>query len=241
MAKSRRGVGPVAAVVVVLAIGTVTALVTWRVLNDPGAASTAPPNESRAGGPAGEGEPSPPDRTASPAAVLSQTTVTRIEGTLERVVDRISFRDPRSVLVLRNPARTGVTEVFQPRIQMRWVRTDNGRQPLRELVAPGGTVTVRLGQPTASLALGYSVTHAVVRSEPSTAGRALALVTPLRMADATAPPRSVEVHAPAVRNLGCVQAVEPMVACGVRTTFGWSVTPSQQVVDVVAQLDLPSR
>ncbi len=85
--------------------------------------------------------------------------------------------------------------------------------------------------------IGYLVSGIIVRSDPSTAGRALALATPLRVTP-TGASRTVEVRGVEIDNLGCLAGTGRLTACGSRSGSGWSVTIERGSTDVLAQLTL---
>lgn len=175
-----------------------------------------------------------------PAPVVREHHIrtTFLDDERARVTERLSFTRAPDPLVLSNPERTGSAAGMVPIIVDLWVHDGSGRRRVEELPPPGGSVSVTLPASPGVVRIGYLVRGIVVRSDPSPAGRALALATPLRV-PATGGSRSVEVRGVEVENLGCLTASGRLIACGSRSGSGWSVTVESGGTDVLAQLTFP--
>jgi hypothetical protein len=105
----------------------------------------------------------------------------------------------------------------------------------------GDNVRLALPPGTRTADLSYHAVGVMKLNEPSTAGRALVLVTPLIVNPTYDLYGTVSVHSPAVTNVGCSTAGGALTACGTRIPDGWRVTapPGQGGVNVLAQITLP--
>jgi hypothetical protein len=158
------------------------------------------------------------------------------------VVQRITFASPRSALTVSIPARTNPSADFEPRIEALSLRVDG--HPARGLERPlrtGETRDLTFSEPASSVVLSYSVEGAIVRTEPSAAGRALALATPLAFQGMGSMKGRLEIEQDGVLNVGCTPTGSPMTLCGSEVGRYWVVArgAGAPVVDVVAQVDLP--
>ena len=170
-----------------------------------------------------------------------QRTVTTIVGPdAIRVVEHLTFTSPTDAVALANPEHAGATAPFAPVIVALWV---DGGQGERQTLAPpasGDTVVIQLPEAVTAVTVGYGATGVVVRTPGPVPGRALGLMTPLRPEGATGL-RAVDVRGVWVDNLGCVDEVGRMSACGSGTALGWATSAQDaQLTDVVAQLTLPN-
>ena len=154
-----------------------------------------------------------------------------------RVVERLSFTRPPEVLVVSNPVRTGSAAGLVPTVLDLWLDDGSGPRPIGDPPPPGESVTVALPTSPEVVRIGYLVSGVVARSEPSAAGRALALATPLHVSPAGA--RTVELRGPEVDNLGCLTGTGRLTVCGSLSDAGWSVRIETGTTDVLAQLTFP--
>ncbi len=109
-------------------------------------------------------------------------------------------------------------------------------------VLPGDSLVVALPKSTRTFTLAYVASGAVRKSEPSSAHRALALVTLVTMRPAERITNTINVTSASVTNIGCFEPSGTAMTCGSETADGWTVTqgPSDQKTAIVAQLDLHS-
>jgi len=99
---------------------------------------------------------------------------------------------------------------------------------------------LRLG-PTTSLSLRYRLVRTSHRTEPSTLGRALAVLPAISAGDYPDLPVVIEVVGPGVRNVLCTQLTGDQRFCAVQVGQTWTtVDLTGRQVAVVAQLDLPA-
>ncbi len=105
---------------------------------------------------------------------------------------------------------------------------------------PGESFRVALPSPARRFDVVYAALGAVRRSEPSSAHRALALVTLVTMAPDDAVTNTIHFTGANVTNLGCIAPSGTAAPCGFGTADGWSVTqgPGEQRTAIIAQLDL---
>ena len=182
---------------------------------------------------------------ATPTAVglKSGVTITSdggLDGVMQLVLDH-----PVPSLAVRvlTPAAGTSTADFEPLISQLTLTAD-GQQittVARELRS-GDKVKLALPTGARSVTVSYRADGVMVRSEPSKAGRALVLLTPLIVSPTNNLYGSINVHSTAVTNVGCSIAGAPMIACGTKTSDGWRVTapPGQGGVNVLAQINLPA-
>ncbi len=186
---------------------------------------------------------SPVSPSNRPGTVVS--TVSLGPGLVETAAQHVEFRQPVATVALTVPqAATSVAGgAFNPRIGNLQILTGRS-QPINvsQVVRSGATVTVQLPAPTTTLDVVYAAYGAVVRSVPSTAHRAYALISPLQVVSPQAMTSTRHVNGATIRNLACVRSNGSQTLCGSQTAQGWTVTqgPRQQDVAVVAQVDLSS-
>lgn len=174
------------------------------------------------------------------ATVHQRTVATIIGPDAIRVVEHLTFTSPADTVALVNSGHVGAASAFAPEIDNLWIDAGAGPAPVPGKQASSEVVRLALPLPATEVTVGYRATGVVERTENSAPGRALALVTPLRLAQVTGL-RAVEVRGVWVDNLGCVDQAGRMSACGRGTSLGWETGPEDaQLVDVVAQLTLPS-
>jgi hypothetical protein len=133
-----------------------------------------------------------------------------------------------------------VTGTLEPAVGHVTVEAGGREVPVGTTLRQGDRTSVSLPGRTTQAVVRYAATGVVLRSEPSTAGRALALATPLVIAQATGLPSQVDIESVMALNVGCVDLVGTMTGCGSRTSSGWTVetSPAEPYADVVVQLDL---
>lgn len=179
--------------------------------------------------------------TSAPTSApgTSRVLTVRLGRDRQLRVEETVIPDPPGRLDLSVADTSGVLADFEPTIRNLRVLVDGRQQRLVRALSTGDTVRIRLPREAPDVRLEYTVTGAVRNSEPSVPGRALALMTPLSVAQATAD-WSVGVVAAEVLNLGCVDASGSMLSCGTRSGRRWTVedTGPGAAPDVVAQLDL---
>ena len=214
--------GLLALVALVLAVAA--AGVAWLASDRPGddgTGTTAP--VAAASGPPG---------TASSAVVAADLTLV--------VSQHVVLDDPSSTVTVTMPDRRSLPSLsqFDPEATGIEVLAGDTATRVPTSLAPGDTVTVTLPHSTLEFDLVYTATGAVVRSLPSAAHRAAALVNPLSVGGAADAPVTTSV--PGATNMGCVSATAT-TACGGDTADGWAVTrrPGAADAGIVAQVDLP--
>ena len=180
------------------------------------------------------------DTAQSDASTAHQRTVSTIVGTDSiRVVEHLTFTTPTDTLALENPKHRGATGTFAPVIEKLRVKIGTAQRQAVDPPAPGEEVEIRLAAEATEVTVTYLATGVMEPSAGSAPGRALGLVTPLRLVDGNGL-RAVEVRGVWVDNLGCVDGAGRMTACGRGTPLGWETSSDDaDLVDVVAQLTLP--
>ena len=187
----------------------------------------------------------PPDEAASASTRDAPLPAAHVEvrigddGTLS-VVHRVALSPPSAVLGLSVPDRAGAAAAFEPRIVDVTVEASGEVRTVAPPLGRGAQATVRLPAGSSRVVVTYRARDVAVRTEPSNPERALALVTPLVVEQATGVPTTVEVDSVKVLNVGCVGPDGELTGCGTRTDRGWTVetSGSDRYVDVVAQLNL---
>jgi glycosyltransferase involved in cell wall biosynthesis len=131
---------------------------------------------------------------------------------------------------------------FAPRVSNIRISLEQGRDiPVRDVLTPGAILEVDLPAATTRFQVIYRADEAIVRSKPSTTGRAAALATPLQVRTPAAMTTTLRLQGSSVLNMGCSLPSGAAEACGrTSTDGGWTVThgPEEQDVAVLAQLDL---
>jgi hypothetical protein len=129
-----------------------------------------------------------------------------------------------------------------PRVSNIRISLEQGRDiPVRDVLTPGAILEVDLPAATTRFQVIYRADEAIVRSKPSTTGRAAALATPLQVRTPAAMTTTLRLQGSSVLNMGCSLPSGAAEACGrTSTDGGWTVThgPEEQDVAVLAQLDL---
>lgn len=162
----------------------------------------------------------------------------------------VTFPFAVSRLSLAAPEYSGNDLRFDPEIRDLHVRVDGqSSQTFHKVLRAGATTTVSLPIPAKMVVLKYKELGALVRTEPSSAGRALAWLAPLRVTPSGDRSRfggrsnAVTISGSRILNLGCAAPGEPLSTCGSHTSGGWRVGPASipRGVEVYAQVDLPPR
>lgn len=191
-----------------------------------------------------------PDRSPAPAA--STTTPSSTTGVGARtlvaigdagalhVVETITFDTAESRLGLSVPLRQGAGKPFRPSVRGLVVR-EPGPATSVDHMSAGERASVRFSTPADRVVLEYDATGAALRSgDPSNPDRALALVTPLVVAEARGLPATVDVQSVKVLNVGCLRG-PALTGCGTQTQDGWTVETAgggRSQTDVLAQVNL---
>jgi hypothetical protein len=155
----------------------------------------------------------------------------------------VVFSQAVSALDLTVPQQTTTVSggAFHPRIgNLQVLLGDGAPINVRQSLYPGKTVTVDLPGPTTRLDIVYVAYGAVVRSQPSSQHRAIALVNPLTLSSHSDMASTLHIDGTNVTNIGCTWPNGASQSCGSESSHGWTVTrgAKQQDVAVVAQLDL---
>jgi hypothetical protein len=170
------------------------------------------------------------------------STSIEIDGDSLRASEQLTFAQKVSQITLSLPRRPVGTAAADFEPQVSDVEVSVPGQPTRRLateIAAGSRIIVDLDSPSDTIELSYLAEGAVLRTEPSSAHRAKALVTPLRIVVDEGSTRILVVKGPDVLNLGCTPPGRSMQACGDRIEAGWEVAPETPDTDVIAQVDLP--
>lgn len=205
--------------------------------------STANPTESPAPSTGSPSSGPSPERTTGPGLSAPGTyLIARPDssGILE-VVERFRFNTTLSRFTLSLGAVPDLLGLGGLKPRVTDLQVQAGTQPV---IAPTtltstDVVEVVLPTPSQEVLLRYRLS-AVVRSNPSPIGRALAVIAPIASDPAGGGPVLFDVAGTSVRNVVCPQLVRAIQTCGTRRGTGWSAGPmprSQAVV--VAQIDLP--
>lgn len=187
--------------------------------------------------PAAEGR--PPLTSASVRATSS--AVTEIDDQSVRTRQQLDFDRAVSTLVLtvpRGDVEVGTAD-FDPEVTA--IEISVPGEPAQSVdgdLLPGDTTSVRLDKQATTFELSYTASGTVVRTEPSSAHRAKALVTSLTVMTGEGSTSTFTVEGDDILNLGCTDP-GATVACGEQADGGWSVTPTSATTEVIAQVDLP--
>lgn len=164
----------------------------------------------------------------------------RSDGTFD-VSEMVLLEEPSTELVLRPPRVSQAGDSFadlDPVASAVQVSADGGVVALPDSEITGRT-RVRVAT-TSRFELRYTLTDVTVRSIPSSAGRALAVLAPLTQVDDDLPV-SITVVGDAVRNLQCPRLTEELQSCATgdlpRITLATSLPAGDALV--LVQLDLP--
>jgi hypothetical protein len=208
----------------------VTGAFGWQVWQEISSDPSTSPSEGRA------------FQSAQTSPTAHQRTVATIVGPDSiRVVEHLSYTSFTDIVTLENPEHLGPAAGLAPVIENLWVDAGSGPRPIADPPATGETVRIELRIAAMEVTVGYVATGVVERTAGPVTGRALGLVTPLRLEERSTGLRAVDVRGVWVENLGCVDRAGRMTACGHGTSSGWETAPEDaQMVDVIAQLTLPS-
>ncbi|MGI8887455.1 MAG: hypothetical protein ACR2GB_00540 [Nocardioidaceae bacterium] len=130
---------------------------------------------------------------------------------------------------------------FAPTVRkMRLIFPHDPTRILPDKLSAGSSIDVPLPADATRFQLAYTVQGAVVGSEPSAAGRGLALLSVLDVSADTDIAFTLVAQRPEVTNLGCQIGNSPMVACGSQTSKGWRlrIDSADGERRVVAQVNL---
>ena len=155
----------------------------------------------------------------------------------------MSFTDTIAQVTLRVPERGADSPAQDFDLQITDIAISVDGQPTQQvpgkLDGDSPELTIDLDQPSADFTISYVASGAVVRTEPSSAHRAKALVTPVLIEAADDSSGIVTVKGADVLNLGCAAPDQAMEACGQQTDGGWEVELPTLDTEVIAQVDLP--
>ena len=181
-----------------------------------------------------------PTRSAAAGPGLRTAVRLRPDGSV-RTTERITFRRPRSSLVLSIPRRPGAAAQFAPSVTNVGVRANGNGQRRNDTLSTGEATTFQLRSPATRVVVRYSVDNAVARNHAYAPDRTLALVTPVKVAQLAGIRSNVKVVSPHVLNIGCVSPRGVLATCGSRTAHGWQVRAraGRPVPDVIAHVHLP--
>lgn len=190
-----------------------------------------------------DGSPAPAASTtnsSSSADVGVRTRVAIGDAGAMHVVETVGFDEAVSRLRLSVPLR-GAGREFRPTISGLVVR-EPGPVTRVDPMSVGDQAAVRFSTPADRVVLEYDASGVAVRSgDTSNPDRALALVTPLVVAEAAALPATVDVQSVKVLNVGCLRG-RVLSGCGTQTPGGWTVETAgggdRSPTDVLAQLNL---
>ncbi|MGZ4460464.1 MAG: hypothetical protein ACXVW9_15195 [Nocardioidaceae bacterium] len=228
-------------VVVAAAVATLLAGVGWQVLVR-GRSTPKTLESSGTSTAAGSPRRSPtptPTATGAPGAGSGTTTVSLAGGGLLHATEVLDFRTAQSNVVLSVSPGVGVARQFHQQVRGLSVQWAGHALQSRGTMLPGQSTTIELTGGATRVTVGYDVHGAVVRSQPSSAGRALALLTPLEVDQVPGVRTQVRLTSPEVLNVGCVAPGGALHTCGAQVGQTWVVdgTAPQPVAEVVAQVD----
>jgi hypothetical protein len=191
-----------------------------------------------------------PASSASNSVVLAARTSAKITAEISiaprqvlTASQRVVFASPVTSVTLTMPeqATTVSGGIFNPRIGNLQILTGKA-DPLNVPTAPkaGKSVAVDLPYATNSVDIVYVAYGAIVKSQPSTAHRAVALATPLSVTSTKDVTSTLHVNGSNVTNIGCSDPNGAAKVCGTKSGNSWTVTlgPDERNWTVIAQLDL---
>ena len=183
--------------------------------------------------------PSGPD-FASRSVQAKSVSVATIDAESVTATQQLEFDSTVATLRLLVPKRGDNSAIadFEPTVDT--IEIAVAGEPVQRVsdeLSAGDTVTIELAHPSESISVSYVANGAVVRTEPSSAHRAKAWMTPLRVSVGDGSARSLTVRGDNILNLGCAERAATL-ACGEQTDDGWTVTPGA-TTNVIAQVDLP--
>jgi hypothetical protein len=223
----RRGL--VVGVVVLLGTAVALAAIVWQIIAI-GRGDDTPSTHAGSGA------------TQTPIGQQSAVMITS-RGQLDGVVHLVLQHPATSIRVrVLMPAAGTSTADFDPIVRQLTLTVDGQQiKTVGRDLQSGDNVRLALPPGTRTADLSYHAVGVMKLNEPSAAGRALVLVTPLIVNPTYDLYGTVSVHSPAVTNVGCSIAGGALTACGTRIPDGWRVTapPGQGGVNVLAQITLP--
>lgn len=202
-----------------------------------GGSPAAPPTEGGSGAATGSPE-------ATPGLVASAAL---LSGDLVEVTEVVTWPDggPGEIR-LELPDLSSGSEVeagFDPAVTSLQVTLDGNAVPAVPSGVPAAAWVVQSpsGIPPATMTVRYVLDGALLRSTPSQAGRALALIAPISQGVIGSLPLRIDIAYEGVLSVGCPRAVDPAgQVCGRRLEDRWTAEPPPGVpAVVVVQVDLP--
>lgn len=137
--------------------------------------------------------------------------------------------------------RTTAYPDFSPAVEQLKVFADDEQVASAPIPTPQALSRIRLGEPSTVIHLHYQTSGAVVASVPSSTGRALALVNPVKVKHNAAAARHVVEVDGQVLSLSCALGQQAAQPCGgLGGGDGWTVKPNGGKSAVLAQVDAPS-
>ena len=207
---------------------------TQGTLTDPtGPVASSAPGSVPPGGSAADG-------LAVVAAVVSPTTI--------EVVEVVHWPDggPATIeLELSDDAASSGGLSIAPESSVESLQVSVDGSPVIATLRDGSTnrwsITPPSGAAPGSMEVRYLLVGAIVRSVPSSPGRALAVITPISSGLARDLPVSMAISAANVLNVYCpTGANQATIMCGRLDGDRWVVTPPPGLPLVVAQVNLPA-
>ena len=189
--------------------------------------------------PDGTQSPAASNTDSAPAAVSMQVSID--DAGLVHVVETVTLDSARSTIDLSVPERAGAGKQFHPVISSLVVREPGPVGRVAEM-GIGDEQSLELPSASARIVLEYDASGVAERSgDSSNPERALALVTPLVVAQGRGLPWTVEIDSVKVLNVGCLRD-DLLTGCGTKTSEGWTVESSgvqgEHTFDVLAQVNL---
>lgn len=132
--------------------------------------------------------------------------------------------------------KTGYPD-FSPEVQQLQVFADDDRVSTAPLPTTERLNRLDLEEPSTVVRLHYVIDGAVVASVPSTSGRALALVNPVKVEADVPPSRHVVEVDGQVLGLSCARGRQVAEPCGKSADDGWRVARQNSKSAVLAQVD----
>jgi hypothetical protein len=168
------------------------------------------------------------------------TVTPRVDGDLD-VTEQVLLREPTTTLRLRPPSAGSTSPALarsKPAAVEVEVVADGHIVPL-EPDQVRGARDLSLTTEVSRLEISYRLIGATVRSMPSSARRALAVVAPLVAPTDGTLPTGVVLDGPGLRNANCPRLPEPRCATGEYPRMGIRREIPAELATAVMQLDLP--
>lgn len=186
-------------------------------------------SSANGGGIESSSSPSDLSRDSASSSASAATGTTRLQLTSDKQVAAsasYSFAEPIAQVSLTVPPQPEAAQDqgFDPTVSS--VRVTVEGRPERTVpgtLVGGDSISVPLPAGTTKVRLDYLAEGVVVRSVPSSEGRAVVLLTPLAVTSAAETTNLVVIRDSGVLNLGCETAGSAMTACGLETDAGWQV------------------